>query len=613
MAEAINICDNLENRNLVNPEVLLLRADLNLLLNKKTEAEKFYREASLTSKSSIQALMKLAIFLKSEGKNQDAEELFDIVKRNSIKSSAISLLMADYYLIDENYEKAEEFLKLSIRLEPKDNNLKYHLIQFYISVKKFDEAERLLLEVLEMSSKDIYLRMMLADIYISKSELQTADAIIEGLREDIKETIMEFELLQGKFWLYSGKTVYATSYLKNAIEMAPGLINVRYFLSLTHLANSKSKLAEQSLTQTLQIDPQHYKALLLLSELLYKKKEYDLALKYIDRVLKSHPEDFSAHIIKGLNLIGKEQYKEALSSFQTAGHINKNKPSPSYYIALTEQLAGNENNAIKMYEHFLSRFPKYLDAVFHYVYLLIDQNKHMAAKRYIEKNINNHGDGPFWNYLAAVVENKLGNLEKCEELLKKALAAPNAPGYAYLELAVLYRSRENFQKAIEILKECTLVHPTFEDGWLMLSKLYMLNNDFESALKAVKSGYARLPGSIPIKNNLALLLIEIGDDLNQALNIARIAYEEESNNAAVADTLGWAYYNKGIYSQAEWLLSEASRNDPDNGFVMYHLGMTYYKQGDLINAKKWLEKSLKTHESKMFKKDATAVLNSTKI
>ena len=59
-----------------------------------------------------------------------------------------------------------------------------------------------------------------------------------------------------------------------------------------------------------------------------------------------------------------------------------------------------------------------------------------------------------------------------------------------------------------------------------------------------------------------------------------------------ANTLGWAYYEKGIYRMAIDLFQEAARKVPTNASYHYHLGMAYSKVNERGKAKAELERAL---------------------
>ena len=66
---------------------------------------------------------------------------------------------------------------------------------------------------------------------------------------------------------------------------------------------------------------------------------------------------------------------------------------------------------------------------------------------------------------------------------------------------------------------------------------------------------------------------------------------------AVADTLGWVYYQKGAYRSAFDSLREALKlardsSSPDNPRLHYHLGMAYAKSGQPTLARQQLQQML---------------------
>ena len=78
-------------------------------------------------------------------------------------------------------------------------------------------------------------------------------------------------------------------------------------------------------------------------------------------------------------------------------------------------------------------------------------------------------------------------------------------------------------------------------------------------------------------NNLAYVLLEQGGNVDVAMNMAQTARRGMPNSPNAADTLGWAYYQKGIYHSAIDQFLEALRlnqknGGPDSAAVHYHLG-----------------------------------------
>jgi tetratricopeptide (TPR) repeat protein len=86
--------------------------------------------------------------------------------------------------------------------------------------------------------------------------------------------------------------------------------------------------------------------------------------------------------------------------------------------------------------------------------------------------------------------------------------------------------------------------------------------------------------------------------LDIALGLAQTAGKGLPNSPAVADTLGWIYYRKGVYPLAINYLQEAlklqeSNKMSDNPDIHYHLGWAYEKTNQPALARQHFEYVLK--------------------
>jgi uncharacterized protein HemY len=64
-----------------------------------------------------------------------------------------------------------------------------------------------------------------------------------------------------------------------------------------------------------------------------------------------------------------------------------------------------------------------------------------------------------------------------------------------------------------------------------------------------------------------------------ALNLAQTARQQLPENPIAADTLGWAFYRKHVYSSATDLFKEAVTQQPQSPLFNYHMGLAYAKTG----------------------------------
>ena len=65
-------------------------------------------------------------------------------------------------------------------------------------------------------------------------------------------------------------------------------------------------------------------------------------------------------------------------------------------------------------------------------------------------------------------------------------------------------------------------------------------------------------------NNLAYVMLQQGGNVDVAFAMAQTARRQLPDNPNAADTLGWAFYNKHVYTSAINLFKEAVKKDPNN-------------------------------------------------
>ncbi len=580
---AKEICTALEKKYTAHPGYYLVKADLSVLDGQPRVAEKYYRDAVIVSKDALRALMKLAIFLKSQKRGSEAEEILVIVKKNTIRSAAIFLLLADYYLLDNDFDTAETYMQQAVELEPEDLGLRLHLVQFYIGARKNALAQQLL-ETLTKQQDDFYLWMTLADVYIMNNRLDKARDLIDRLKKVVTDKVAQFELLQGKYWLYANKPVFATAHLKTALELQPGLVNTRYLVGLAHMLTGKIKLAENKLVQTLQLDPRHHDALARIAGLLYKKKEYDLSIKYLDVFISTYPEDTSGYLLKGLNLLGLQDYAGAHQQFLKALSLTTDTHVPLYYLGRADELSQNYPRALAYYKRVCDTHPFLADACFRYHLMLLKTGRKGQVQEHVTAVLASDTHTHLEYYTAAKLAGQMDQVKMQIALLDRVIAKDPTFGAAYVALAGAYKKNQQFSDAVRTLQRCTQKNPDYEPAWIAMARCSFDGQDIEGSLEILEQAKEKLQGSPVFLSNLAWLLLENNKDVSRALTLAQTAYERLPDNIAIGDTLGWAYFHKGIYSQAAWLFSDLVQKAPNNPMIRYHLGMTLFRQGHVDKA-----------------------------
>ena len=146
---------------------------------------------------------------------------------------------------------------------------------------------------------------------------------------------------------------------------------------------------------------------------------------------------------------------------------------------------------------------------------------------------------------------------------------------------------------------------------MWLGNLEEYHGDHKRAIEQFRKVVEREPSNVQALNNLAYLLIEHNSSPDEALKYAEKAAELAPDRLAVADTIGWILYRKGLYSSAVKYLERAA-SDRSNALWKYHLAMAYARAGDLPRSRAALRTALLTNPNLPEAKIASDVLEGSR-
>jgi tetratricopeptide (TPR) repeat protein len=136
-------------------------------------------------------------------------------------------------------------------------------------------------------------------------------------------------------------------------------------------------------------------------------------------------------------------------------------------------------------------------------------------------------------------------------------------------------------------------------AYLSLGLLYQGDRDFDNAIQIYERALEANRSFWMAANNLAFLLSVQSDEkveLERALSLAKQALGFRPNHPGILDTIGWAHYRLGDYSQALDVMQKALAGAPDSPLLNFHMGMVLYKSGQADAARDRLEKALEGDE-----------------
>ena len=413
--------------------------------------------------------------------------------------------------------------------------------------------------------------------------------------------------------LVFGVLVAAIYVFKKPAVRLPDLKERRGTLALGgEWTNTKSAI--QGLLARLRQDPKDQKSRLLLAQAYMQEGRvtgdhpyYDAAaVQLLDDVLQAEPENFEAVACKASISLTQHHFSQGLALAQQAQELNPN--SGFVYGLLTDANVelGHYDEAVRAADRMNQVRPdlgayarvSYLREIMGDVPGAI-QAMDMAAKAGLDGLEQTEWTRVALGHLYEVS----GDLPRAEACYARALA--NRPGYAYAQagLGRVAAARHDYAAAIKDFRQARaeVKDYAFTDE---LVDLYRLNHQPEEAEKMARESINMLASAAQQANSdeamghyadreLAYAYLKT-NELDKALEHAKIEYARRPDNIDVNETLAWVYYKRGAYADAAKYIAVARRTHSQNPVLLARAGLILMKTGQAAEGHALLEKSLKT-------------------
>jgi len=208
------------------------------------------------------------------------------------------------------------------------------------------------------------------------------------------------------------------------------------------------------------------------------------------------------------------------------------------------------------------------------------------------------GNSIFYSLLGGVLFHVKRDLDGAETAFEKSTALDPHNFDALIQLCQVRAAKGEIDQAINTGEQALKSNPRQPGLDILLGNLYESKPDWKKAEDAYQNALAIDSQNPVASNNLARTMIHTGGNFDVALSLAQVARRGLPDSPGVVDTLGWIYYQKGVYPLAISSLQEAlklqeKRKLPDSPDIHYHLGMAYEKTEQPALARREFEQVLK--------------------
>jgi tetratricopeptide (TPR) repeat protein len=249
-------------------------------------------------------------------------------------------------------------------------------------------------------------------------------------------------------------------------------------------------------------------------------------------------------------------------------------------------------DAEKLYEQALVLDPGQREALQDIANLLIAQKQTDKLLNRIQAQVVRVPQNSSFHFLLAQVLLSVHKLEDAKTELAKAVELDSTNLNALFVLGQTQQETGRLEEAAIIYQRLIRERAKEVKPYVALGVLEESRGNWQHAEELYKQSLDLEAGNATAANNLSYLLMERGGDTNYALSLAQIARRGMPESPNAADTLAWAYYQKGIYDSAIELLQEAIKKVPENATYRYHLGLAYQRVSKVSLARQNFQQAL---------------------
>ena len=320
---------------------------------------------------------------------------------------------------------------------------------------------------------------------------------------------------------------------------------------------------------------------------LFKNKNVE-AKKIIKNGRKKYNSNLLIKETENLLLKGKN---EKIKSFFNCK--NPNDVLAEFFYVLANLYSSERNYQLS---NFYLKISLFLNKKFLTNNALLAENFYYQKKYQLSKKTYKSlkSIGPVYSWyasksIATILLNEKGKKYSVNSLKKEFNSLSNPNFEHYYELANFYKDNEYYEKSIkyysltlkEIKKDHFLVPKILDRRGTSFERL----GDWENAEKDLIESLKILPDQAHVLNYLAYSWIDKGINLDEGLEMLKKANQIKKEDGYIIDSLGWAYYAKKDYIEAERFLQRAVELLPFDPIINDHYADTLWMLNKNIQAR----------------------------
>ncbi len=577
----------------IDPKQLsLTMIKLSILEKKKDYAavEAIYRKLLTQRPDERWVAMALAKLLNIQGRYDDAKQVLEQYIAGHQDDKDAKLLLVSL-VKTKSPEEAIALLDGYIENDKNNYELYFAKAKLQLDLGHNDEVIAGLKQIASLDADGNDGRratMMLAGNEFKQGDIEAAQTKAKAVLAVAPEDEAAL-LLMARIELVNKNVDAAVTNLRLILRNNPDSEQALVLLAQAYINSGSAELADDNFRQALAVNPGNSVAALFVANKLMKEKDLDRTEEVLTKALATATNKEA--LLQALAQV-KIMKKDWQGTQSVIDSLRVDKEDTALTLYLDGQIAQGLNNyedAIETYKAALVKSPGLMRALqgLAFSYMQLDQKPQLLEylNTFIESNpeqIASYG-------VLASMYSQDKEWDKALATLNKGLAAEPKWQDGYSAIAAIYVSQNQPEKAMETYQRGidTIENNTFLR--LQMASASEQRGDFEKAKALYEEILSKDPDVEPAINNLASLLT---DQFQSEENLQKAKELSERFSSATQpfylDTYAWTRVLLGELDKAQTVLERVVSLSPDVAIFNYHLGALYLKQGNKLEADKYL-------------------------
>ena len=293
---------------------------------------------------------------------------------------------------------------------------------------------------------------------------------------------------------------------------------------------------------------------------------------------------------QGKSWIENNNHKKLMEVFSCKNHNDV----ISEFLFLISNLYSSQDKFKK--SNFYLNLSNFLNPKFLFNLSLIVENQYLngeyhKAKKTL-KNFRKEDNFYYWYRVkkqAAIISKQKNKKEALNYIATEFNKISNPNEKFTFDIANFFRSLKEYEQAIEYYTNLLkIINPNSEiksDILYRRGGSYERLGKYKKADEDLQNSLNINPDDAYVLNYLAYSWLERDYKINDAMEMLKTAYEAESDDPYIIDSIGWAYYLLKDYTKAESFMKRAVELMPDDPIVNDHYGDILWKLNRKIQAR----------------------------